>query len=267
MRFLFADETNTEPTDEVEFFIYGGLVLTDEQLVSVHEGVLDIRAEFGLTPDEVIKFADRARPERFERDEWRLAKNRVIDLLTEVDATFIAYLIHHRVTGENMSIRNEYALNTLLWAFEKYVRTVTDHALVVLDPPNLQSERLTLACLATEGLDMGGGRMVPLNHIVGLAVAQVDYSMALSACDVLLGAFRYCVNNPTHDVTIEMFGKIAPLLWYNPANAESRHVREFGLFLRPQNVRVPAISERYDELVEELQRLSNSGEQDDAGET
>ncbi len=254
MHVLFADETNTEPTRDVEFFIYGGIVLSAEQVPEVHEGVRNIRSKLGLQHKEPLKFAGR--PNRITADKHLEAKRSVLELLREVEAQFIAYCVHHDVArGVSVGKRNEYALNTVLWGFHRFLVHEKDYGLVVLDQLRPQ-ERYVVSRLNADGLEMFDGNVVPMPRLTGIATAHVEWSHCLSACDVLLGAFRYCVNKPNTDASVEMFPTVAPLLWHR-ADSSGRHsVREYGLFLRPKDVKAPRIKARYDALVASFKQLA-----------
>ena len=104
------------------------------------------------------------------------------------------------------------------------------------------------------------GSTVSLPRLSGVATAHVEWNHCLSACDVLLGAFRYCVNRPGSDVSKEMFPGVIPLLWHRADAAGRRFVRDYGLILRPKDVRADRIRRRYDWLVAALQRLADDAE-------
>jgi len=251
---LFADETNTEPTRDVEFFIYGGVLLSTDQVPDVHKGIRDIRRDLGLGHREPLKFSGR--PKRITSADHLQAKRSVLELLTDVDARFIAYCVHHDVArGVSVGKRNEYALNTVLWGFHRFLVREKDHGLVVLDQLRPQ-ERYVVSRLNTDGLEMYDGDVVPMPRLTGISTAHVEWSHCLSACDVLLGAFRYCVNKPNTAASGEMFPAVAPLLWYWVDSSGRRYVREYGLFLRPKEVKSPRIKARYDDLVASFNRLA-----------
>lgn len=253
MHILFGDETNTERTRNVEFFIYGGVMLSADQVVQVHEGVRRIREGLELAHSEALKFAGH--PERISAQEHRDAKRDVLELLGASGARFIAYCVHHHVVGQDIGRRNEYAINTILWGFHHFLDVEQDHGFAVLDRLRPE-ERLAVGRLNAEGLAMHDGKKVRMPRLVGIATAHIEWSHCLSACDVLLGAFRYCVNSPNTRAAQEMFPVVADLLWYRPGT-EPRAVREFGLLLRPKTVLAPDIKARYDALVASLKRLSD----------
>lgn len=253
---LFADETNTEPTREAEFFIYGGVLLSADQIPDVHKGIRDIRRDLGLAHAHKEPLEFSGRPKRITADQHLDAKRAVLELLGEVDARFIAYCVHHDVArGVSVGRRNEYALNTVLWGFHRFLVREKDYGLVVLDQLRPQ-ERYVVSRLNADGLEMYDGDVVPMPRLTGIATAHVEWSHCLSACDVLLGAFRYCVNKPNTAASREMFPAVAPLLWCWVDSSGRRFVREYGVFLRPKEVKVPRIKARYDALVESLNRLA-----------
>ena len=252
MHVLFADETNTEPTRHVEFFIYGGVILSADQIVEVHKGIRRIRQQLGLRHTEPLKFSGS--PKRITAEEHREGKRAVLELLGHCGARFLAYCVHHRITGPSIARRNEYSLNTVLWGFHHFLAVEGEHGLAVLDRLRPE-ERLVVGRLNSEGLEMSDGRKVPMPRLVGIATAHIEWNHCLSACDVLLGAFRYCVNKPDTGAAREMFPRVADLLWYKDGT-DPRVVREYGLLLRPKAVKAADIKARYDALVASFQQLS-----------
>ncbi len=72
--------------------------------------------------------------------------------------------------------------------------------------------------------------------------------------DIVLGSFRYCVNNPRNpDAAGDMMRQVLGLMWA----AEDGNAAERGLILRPKlkNIRVGVHRQQYDQLLEHLKRL------------
>lgn len=63
MHYLVTDETNNGFVSQ-KFFIYGGLVFTDEQFLRLHHAVEAIREKFGFQGGDSFKFHTHSRPER-----------------------------------------------------------------------------------------------------------------------------------------------------------------------------------------------------------
>lgn len=75
--------------------------------------------------------------------------------------------------------------------------------------------------------------------------------------DILLGSFRYCVNEPERDIAGKaMLPALVPLMWTGTSEGK-QYVRERGLNLRPKKVNTPAHQEEYDKLMDRLQGYLN----------
>jgi len=53
MFILLTDETNTQPTDDIKFFAYGGLFFPIEKLPDLHTEIETIRKEAGYGPEDI----------------------------------------------------------------------------------------------------------------------------------------------------------------------------------------------------------------------
>jgi len=242
-----------QQTLEVEFFIYGGLVLTDEQVIAIHSFMSELRRDLGLRPDQSVKFSSHARPEHVRFEDWTAAKRAILQELLRLEVRFMAYAVHHSIAaGQSVQRRNEFALNTILWGFHKLLEEVQDHGMVTVDEPDLEG-RIVIGNLLNRGLEIDG-REVRLPRIVSYGRSHVDWTHCLSACDVLLGSFRYCVNHPDRAASAEMFPVVARLLHHRERDGVA-YIREHGLFLRPLQVRVDGIRRRYDNLTRNLETL------------
>lgn len=259
MHILFGDETNDRATQDEEFFIYGGLILSENQAVGVHRGMLDIRREYDLGHHEPIKFdTNAAGAVRLGRDRWTEVKARVLDLLNEIDAKFVAYCVHHDIAaGQTVQTRNEWAIGAVLYRFNQFMYTeVQDSGIVVLDTPDI--DRLSIARINDEGLTFSeDAEAAPLDRIIAFTQAHIEWSHCLSACDVLLGAFRYCTNRPRNEVSREMARSVAPRIWTREAADGKHYAGDFGLILRPilANIHSGSIKDDYQRLLDDWQGL------------
>lgn len=115
MHLLFGDETNTEP-DQGDFFIYGGLILSADQAVSVHQSVAALRDEYELELRHKVKFAPQPRPEHLSPNEWIELKAKVLAALVDVEASFLAYCVLHTITRDRSpQQRNQWAIEAVLY--------------------------------------------------------------------------------------------------------------------------------------------------------
>jgi hypothetical protein len=76
--------------------------------------------------------------------------------------------------------------------------------------------------------------------------------------DIVLGLFRYCVNDAEErPQSHAMLTSLVPLL--RKKRVDDRYmVREHGLFLRPREVWFREHKARYDALVKRLERIASS---------
>jgi hypothetical protein len=74
-----------------------------------------------------------------------------------------------------------------------------------------------------------------------------------SVADILLGAFRYCVNEPENEEAGKaMFPTLMEMMWKR-THAGQTYVNEGGLVFRPQEVQVAKYKAEYDGLATRLQ--------------
>ena len=93
---------------------------------------------------------------------------------------------------------------------------------------------------------------MPLRQIRLFAATCNNASHVSSATDVVLGTFRYCVNDSKNtDIAKEMLSKVVRMM-HHKVEGNKRLLREYGLLLRPKEVDLPAYKRDYDDLIEHL---------------
>ncbi|MEU0795085.1 hypothetical protein ABZ342_33905 [Amycolatopsis sp. NPDC005961] len=252
MYFFVTDETNVTPTQAAEYFIYGGLTLSDKQLPRVSNAIANIRKKYGFQDIDRLKFDTNSRPSAVTADAHREAKNAVIEACHAEGLRFIVQMIHHNIAKpENLT---EYSLNTVLNSFnERFLRDHDDYGIVVIDRlPDGQAYSM-LKNKFQLGLQFpGSGYQLPLDRVLMYATTCDGASNISSAVDIVLGAFRWVVNSqgkPTKNGTERtLFEKVARMLYVREKDG-IRYARENGLILRPKEIKAPVYQERYDELV------------------
>jgi hypothetical protein len=92
-----------------------------------------------------------------------------------------------------------------------------------------------------------------LNRIVSIGFTCDGASHLSSMADIVLGSFRYCVNESDKDEAGKaMFPGLMRLMWKGTRDGK-KYVRERGLTLRPEVVLSRRYQEEYDELAKRLQ--------------
>jgi hypothetical protein len=109
------------------------------------------------------------------------------------------------------------------------------------------------------GLHLHGGGTASLDHIRLYGSTCLNASYIASAIDIVLGSFRYCVNVPKNPQTAsEMIRSVARLMWH-VRDGDRILLRDRGLIVRPETVKVPAYQKEYDDLLEQLKALIRGG--------
>ncbi len=75
--------------------------------------------------------------------------------------------------------------------------------------------------------------------------------------DIVLGNFRYCVNDPKNiKAAEEMFTKVCRMMWHKKIN-DTLHIRDMGLIIRPklEDIQNSGFRKEYENLLKRFQKL------------
>lgn len=252
MYIIFTDETNRDPGKDNKFFVYGGLFFPINQLNILDVKISQIRKDAGYRNDGILKFDTRARPSHVSIENATKAKEKVVEACLQSECKFIVYIISHKV------IKNQKPSQYILWAadyvigrFNYFLESVAnDTGLCIIDnlPEDVQYKYLSDKFL--KGLLLKD-RNVPLSRIKSFSSTCIGASHANSAMDIVLGSFRYCINNPKNkDAACQMMKNVVSLMWHEK-EGDTIHVYGKGMILRPE------LSELKSPLKEEYECLIN----------
>lgn len=231
MYLLLTDESNLEPSKEAEFFVIGGLFLPMETLKPLHDGISEIRAAGGYRPKDELKFGSRSRPRHVSVEASNRAKSGVVALCQRLGCRFIAYAILHKIATRKQE-RVLWGLDAVLAAFDHFLYATSETGVVLCDPLPCANASHYLTARFTEGIvyeDQGAWReLYKRIHIFGTTGSQMSF--ASSAVDIVLGAFRYALNDRVRGG--QFMKAVAPLLWRGPEDKPGE-ISEHGLILRP----------------------------------
>lgn len=260
MHILLTDETNMRPTPEAKFFIYGGLLFPIERLLGLDIGIGRIREEAGYKPEDELKFDTRARPPHVSFDAATTAKKKVVELCLASDCKFIAHIILHEVIrNQDQDEQVKSAANYVIGRYNYYLGQVGDYGICVVDNLPVGSQFRYLSEKFCLGLAVPNNRFVSLDRIKMFAASCINGSHAMSAVDIVLGSFRYCINNPRKpDIAREMILKVLQMMWhrYEP-ETDTYHVAGMGLITRPpvNEIRHEPYRKEYDQLFDHINGL------------
>ena len=261
MQIMFTDETNQQPSRDGRFFVYGGLLFPVENLGVIHEDIERIRDDAGYRPTDVLKFDTRSRPDRVSRQQATEAKQRIIALCSDLGCKFIVHIILHDI------IRNQDPVQQVRWAadyvigrYNQYLEEIDDVGVCIVDNLPNGTEFQYLVDKFTVGLNLPDHRSASLDRIKLFASTRIGASHAHSAMDIVLGSFRYVINNPRNlDAASAMIKQVAKMMWAHERNGV-RYIRERGLIIRPplDSIRSSRYRTEYEDLLKRLDELTNN---------
>lgn len=254
--FLFiGDETNVTQSKQSRFFIYGGLIINANNCAEANVKVEVIRKKYNFPIKHEFKFDTRSRPKLLSIPEFSEAKNEVLDLCHELEARFMVYAVHHDIAGTQGINTWLWALKTLLCQFDLFLQREKSHGICLVD--RFDNDFTVLRGIHQEGVDPAfwGGRLPHrLENIWCYGTVSIGSTHISSMVDIVLGAFRYCVNEITKQtVPIQLYSKVRPLMLCE--GGDLKKIEEWGLFLRPKEIKAESYKQDYDLLVERLKSL------------
>ena len=260
MQLFLTDETNLQPSDDARFFVYGGLIVPLDRLVELDGSIRQIRADAGYRAPDELKFDTRARPEHVTVAQATEAKRRVIELSLRLDCKLIVHIIlHDIIRNQPPDQRVQRAADYVLGRFNYYCGQIGDYGLCVVDNLPVASQFRYLSERLSQGLDIQGERRVDLDRVKLFAATCANASHAHSAIDIVLGSFRYCINNPRNpEVARGMLLQVVKMMWHRyEAETDTYHLGGRGMIIRPDpaQIRVDAYRRQYEELHESLNAL------------
>jgi len=254
--FLFTDETNKEPSPKSKFFIYGGVFIPSDALAPLHNLVEEIRRQRGFQAGDTFKFAPYTRPPHVSVQNFREAKREVLEGCVKLGVTFAACLVLHEIAkGRKPEELIGWGANTVFAAFNEFLRMKASTGVVITDRLPFEQDFAYLRDKFQTGLTFPNGSTRRLDQILLFAASCEGASHAMSTIDIVLGAFRYCVNE--HEKTVapkKIMASVARMLWAKEWNGKL-YFREYGLRFRPKTVKVADYEAEYERLIEHLRGL------------
>ncbi len=270
MHILFTDETNIRPGKGIRFFIYGGLVFPIEALSTLDKGIEKIRVGARFNPQDVLKFATSTRPSHVSAEVHTNAKREVVELCLATNCKFIAHIIHHGIIkNQDQDQQVQWAANLVIGRYNKFLRQENDDGICIVDNLPVTKQFRYLSEKFTQGLVLKDGKNVRLDRIKLFGATCINASHASSAMDIVLGSFRYCVNDPANkDAAREMMRSIVKLIWHRK-EGDTYYVRGLGMIIRPSleelEERYPKFKPDYDQLTYSINELLKESESEADG--
>lgn len=254
--FLFTEETNQQPSDSSLFFTYGRVFVPADSLEAIHQLIENIRDEYGYYPNDEFKFTPSSKPEQVSYEQFKNAKKAVLEGCAKLNIKFSANLVLHQIAqNQTLVTLVSRGANTIIAAFNRFLDEENSTGVCIVDRLPFENGYQYLQEKFQTGLIYQQGSTQRLEHVHLFAASSIGASHAMSAIDIILGSFRYCVNERNKDIAPrEIFPLIANMMWYRTIG-NTIYLRDRGLIFRPMKIRHPEYQLAYDQLTEHLINL------------
>lgn len=251
---MFGDEADPEQGRGQKYFVYGAVFVPTEKLPALHTEIENIRKAASLANTDSLKSASGTRPKGMTHEQHRELKSKVMTLARDVgNVTFCAQVtLHDLARNQKHDDLVLWGANTVLSRFNMFLEEKQSHGYAVLDKMPVKAPYRYLKEKFQVGLELPSGSR-RLDRVLGFGHAVDGSSHICSVADVLLGAFRYCVNQPENeDAGKAMFPVLMSMMWKRERSGKT-YVNNCGLVFRPAEVKEAKHKAEYDALIERLQ--------------
>jgi hypothetical protein len=262
MYLLVTDETNRIASDDIRFLVYGGLAIPLENQSALDQSIREIRANTGYQSSDELKFDTRARPDNVSIQSATEAKRLIVELCRDLGCKFIAHVIHHNVIkNQDAAEQIHKAADYVIGRFHMLLESNNADGICLMDNLSDRSEFSYITRKFQNGLSLSNNENVSLCRIKLFGSTCIGASHANSAVDIILGSFRYCINQPRNEAAAQqMLQNVVELMWsgLNPDGTIS--ISNQGLIIRPrlQDIRSHSLRREYDALLIRLNELLNN---------
>lgn len=255
MFLMFGDEADADQAQGKKFFVYGAVFIPTNTIAALHAEIEKTRSAAGFAETDSLKSASRSRPKHISADAHRELKAGVMKAALEIgNVKFCAQVtLHELARNQKHDDLVLFGANTILGKFNSFLEENRSFGYSLLDRIPVEHPYRYLRDKFQVGLTFPDGKSVRLKRILGVAHTVDGSSNMCSVADILLGAFRYCVNEPENeDAGRAMFPTLMKMMW-SREQAGNTVVNERGLVFRPANVREDKHRAEYDALQARLQ--------------
>jgi len=255
MFMMFGDEADSEQGRNQKFFVYGAIIVPTDRVADLHAAIEGVRRAADFAPTDSLKSASRSRPKSMTPATHRNAKKSVMAVARDVGRVrFCAYVILHELARKRS--HDELVLwgaNTILGKFNEFLGEQNSVGYATLDKIPVEHPERYLREKFQVGLTFPGKSPRRLERVLGFSQAVDGTSHMASVADIMLGAFRYCVNQPENpEAGKAMFPTLMSMMWKRQHRGKF-YVGNCGLVLRPVKVDEPRHQAEYDRLIERLE--------------
>lgn len=255
MFIMFGDEADAEQAQGKKFFVYGAVFVPTNTISALHNEIESVRRAAGLADTDSLKSASRSRPKQISSDAHRELKSQVMRAALEIgNVRFCAQVtLHELARNQKHDDLVLFGANTVLGKLNSFLSEQKSVGYCLLDRIPVENPYRYLKEKFQIGLTFPDGKSIRLSRILGMAHAVDGSSHMCSVSDILLGAFRYCVNEPENEEAGKaMFPTLMKMMWKREQGGKS-YVNDCGLVFRPATIKEEKHRAEYEGLQARLQ--------------
>lgn len=252
------DETGLN-SDASEFFMYGGIFFPERDFSLINYIVDKLRTEHGYNGGDLLKFATNSRPQHVSKEQHRSIKRTILEFASSFDIRFIVCVtLHDIIRNRTLEERVTWSANRILRWFHDFLIEKNASGVCYFDRIDAKWFQNYLREKRHVGLTYPSKQTYRLDRINEYASVSPSSSHAASIADVILGAFRYCVDaRERTDITREIFLPIARMM-FGHQGPDRIPAGRTGLILNPEQVRCESYAQKYSNLIDHLSNLLTS---------
>lgn len=259
MYLMIADEADQD--GEKEFLVFAGVFFPGDKILKINNEVKALRQKYAFADTDVLKSSTGTKPKKLSPAKHAEIKNSVLELAAAHDCKICCYVIPHAIAkGQRHENRLKFGTNTLLIKFDQFLREQGNLAGVALfDHTNDYKQSHYLRETFELGLPFPNSPRKKLKNIVKIETTSVGHSHLNSVTDIVVGSFRFVVNEPDKDMVGAILLKsLAKIMWGKRDAKGILHVRDRGLCIRPNNIKLEGYQADIAAFVERIEKYDKT---------
>lgn len=257
---LYTEETSIRRDPKSRFFTYSGMFFPADSLADIHSLVRHIRDDSDFRDVEEFKFSAGSRPKNLTKEQHAAARRDVLNGCRQIGARLITTIVLPGVAkGRPMGELVGWGVNAVLGAFEDFLTQEDATGICVLDRLPFTQPYKYLKTRFQSGATSADGAARRLDRIQMLSLSCAGASHAASAADIVIGSLKYCLNQQDPGETCRaMLPGLLGMMWHKQ-EGDSVRLRGYGLRFSPEEVKIPAYQQQYDDLTRRLETFLKEG--------
>jgi len=259
MYLMIADEADQD--GEKEFLVFAGVFFPSDNLRHIHNGVKALREQYGFSTSDVLKSATGTKPKNVTPRQHAEIKNGILDLAAVQGCKICCYVVPHAIAkGQDHVNRLKFGTNTLLIKFDQFLREQGKVAGIALfDETNDYKQSNYLRDVFAMGVPMHDGARRRLDNIIKIETTRVGHSHLNSVTDIVVGAFRFVVNEPDKDkVGAVLLKSLAKIMWGKKDQKGILDTRDRGLCIRPSKIKLDGYKADIAAFIERVEKYNQA---------